>query len=375
MALTSLVVCADAKAVQVLSRALESHGLSAEHCGDYVAAANRLATEHYDALLVDCSDEQAAADVISVARASELNKTVLAIAVAEIHNNVREVFNHGANFVLYKPLSADRVATSLHAARGMVSHERRKKPRVTVPASATISYADVETDTAHLMNLSEEGVGISAKHNVPPQCQVYFEFTLPEQSSKVRLSGEVVWQDAFGRVGLRFSRLPQSSRTALNKWLSQNLAGQLQAAPGSDPAKLPFESAQGDAEEASAAAGDSSDRRVQARVACRLSADVYILGGTTAQHCSLTDISAGGCYVETNESYPSGTAVDIVVRTLDMKLRVQGIVHASHPGFGMGVEFTLLNDEQRDQVKQLIAVQEAAAETEVTSESEVPSES
>jgi CheY-like chemotaxis protein len=368
MALTSLVVCADAKAVQVLSRALESHSLSAEHCGDYLEAAKRLATEHYDALLVDCSDEQAAADLIGVARASEKNQTVLAIAIADTHNNVREVFQRGANFVLYKPLSAERVANSLHAAQGMVSHERRRKPRVTAPASATISYADVESDTAHLMNLSEEGIGISSRHSVPSQCKVYFEFTLPEQVSTVRLSGEVVWQDAFGRVGLRFSRLPQTSRNALNQWLSQNLAGQLQAAPDSTPAKLPSDQSENAAEGAVDSLSGSSDRRVQARVACRLSADVYVLGNTTAQHCSLTDISNGGCYVETNESYPSGTAVDIVVRTLDMKLRVQGIVHATHPGFGMGVEFTLLNDEQREQVKQLIAAQEAAAETEVSSE-------
>lgn len=370
MALSSLVVCADAKAVQVLSRALQAHGLSAEHCGDYVEAAKRLATERYDALLVDCSDEQAAEDVIGLARSSEKNKTVLAIAIADTHNNVREVFHRGANFVLYKPLSAERVANSLHAAQGMVSHERRRKPRVTAPASATISYADVESETAHLMNLSEEGVGISARRNVPPRCRVYFEFTLPEQVSTVRLSGEVVWQDAFGRVGLRFSRLPQTSKTVLSKWLSQNLAGQLQAAPDSTPAKLPIELKEVEAVDESSpdSLPASSERRVQSRVSCRLSADVYVLGNTTAQHCSLSDISSGGCYVETNESYPSGTAVDIVVRTLDMKLRVQGIVHASHPGFGMGVEFTLLHDEQRDQVKQLIAMQEAAAEAEVSSE-------
>jgi len=292
---------------------------------------------------------------------------VLAIAIADSHNNVREVFNHGANFVLYKPLSAERVATSLRAARGLASHERRRKPRVTVPTSATISYADVESATASLMNLSEEGVGISSRRNVPPRCKVYFEFTLPGQVSVVRLSGDVVWQDAFGRVGLRFARLPHSSQKVLNTWLSENLAGQLQAAPDSETARLPIEvkETEGDAEDGTSS---SSDRRTRTRYNCRLSADVYPLGSTTPQHCSLSDISFGGCYVETNESYPTGTAVDIVVRTQDMKLRVQGIVHATHPGFGMGVEFTLLHDEQREQVRQLVAAQEAAAAAEVASE-------
>jgi len=42
MALTSLVVCADAKAVQVLSRILREMGIRAEHCGDPHQAIGRL---------------------------------------------------------------------------------------------------------------------------------------------------------------------------------------------------------------------------------------------------------------------------------------------------------------------------------------------
>ena len=369
MPLSSLVVCADAKAVQVLSRVLQELGMGVEHSGDFGTASKRLAAERYDVLLVDCSDELAAAEVIGAGRASSRNRDILAIAIADSHNNVREVFHRGANFVLYKPLSAERVANSLRAARGLTPHERRRKPRVTVPASAVISYADVESASASLMNLSEEGVGISSRKNVPPRCKVYFEFTLPDQVSTIRLSGDVVWQDAFGRVGLRFSRVPQASRALLTNWLSQNLASQLQAAPDSATVRLPSDAGSEESEESAAMPGASSERRAQARYNCRLSADVYPLGSTTPQHCSLTDISAGGCYVETNESYPTGTAVDIVVRTQDMKLRVQGIVHASHPSFGMGVEFTLLHEEQREQVRQLVAIQEAAAAAELASES------
>jgi len=40
-----------------------------------------------------------------------------------------------------------------------------------------------------------------------------------------------------------------------------------------------------------------------------------------------------------------------------MKLRVQGIVQVAHPGFGMGVKFTLKTAEQREQVEQLVACQ------------------
>ena len=73
--------------------------------------------------------------------------------------------------------------------------------------------------------------------------------------------------------------------------------------------------------------------------------------------CVLSDISAGGCYVETTEPFPVGAAVEIIVRTLAMKLRVQGVVQVAHPGFGMGVKFTLKTAEQREQVEHLVACQ------------------
>jgi len=51
--------------------------------------------------------------------------------------------------------------------------------------------------------------------------------------------------------------------------------------------------------------------------------------------------------------------LDIVVRTHDMKLRVRGTVQVVHPGFGMGVQFSLNTADERQQVKQLIAAHAA----------------
>ena len=53
MALTSLLVCSDAQAVQVLSRILQGLGISVESCGDLRMARARIEDRHFDALLVD----------------------------------------------------------------------------------------------------------------------------------------------------------------------------------------------------------------------------------------------------------------------------------------------------------------------------------
>ena len=130
MALTSLVVCADAKAVQVLSRILREMGIRAEHCGDPQQAIERFKTDRFDAVLVDCENEAAAKQVVVSAKSSSTNKNSLVIAIADANNNIREILAEGVSFILYKPLSADRVSSSLRAARSLLPNERRRKPRV-----------------------------------------------------------------------------------------------------------------------------------------------------------------------------------------------------------------------------------------------------
>jgi CheY-like chemotaxis protein len=350
MALTSLVVCADAKAVQVLTRALQGLNIGVEHCGDPQAAAQRLAEKRFDLVLIDCEKEDAAIPFIASARAKLNEKDLMIIAIVDASNDVREIFARGSSFALYKPVSAERVASTLRAARGTMPSERRRKPRVPAAAPASIAFADVENASANLINLSEDGVAIRSSRAISPRCKVYFQFSLPEQVSVVKLSGEVVWQDSMGKVGLRFSRVPQASRALLDSWLREHVGKNVEPGPfllASNPGGPP-------AGGLGLLAVSAPDRRGEMRHPCRLGAEVYRTGTKAPQRCSLTDISNGGCYVETTEPLPAGTIVELVVRTDDVKLTVQGTVHATHPGFGMGVEFTGTTREQKEQVKQLI---------------------
>jgi CheY-like chemotaxis protein len=364
MALTSLVVCADAKAVQVLSRILREMGIRAEHCGDPHQAIDRFKTDRFDALLVDCENEAAAKELVAAAKSSATNKSSLVIAIADTTNNVREIFAEGVSFVLYKPLSADRVSNSLRAARALLPNERRRKPRVPVYGPVSIAYGTSENVPANLVDLSEEGVAIRAERALAPSAKVYFEFKLPDHSSTVRLAGDVVWTDFTGRVGLNFARVPQASRQLLDGWLRENLFRQLEA--GTVPHE-PGAEAQGPTFSLVGAGLDTAgNRRVQSRLSCRMGAEVYSLGSKVPQHCNLIDISTGGCYVEIISPFPPGTAIDIIVRTGHVKVRLKGKVRSAHMGYGMGVEFILNGPDEKDQVKKLLELQ--ATESQISVE-------
>jgi hypothetical protein len=96
------------------------------------------------------------------------------------------------------------------------------------------------------------------------------------------------------------------------------------------------------------------NRRGQARYSCRLGAEVFRAGSSVRNYCHLSDLSPGGCYLEMPIVFPSGTAVEITVRTHEMKLRVSGEVKTSNPGHGVGILFKLNTKEELEGVQQLI---------------------
>jgi CheY-like chemotaxis protein len=366
MSLKSLVVCADDATTQVLRQILETLGLSVDHCLSPSDAQAQLADTRYDSVVLDCENEAEAVDTLRRARASSRNSSTLVIAVAGKENNVRQMFALGINFVLYKPLSEERAWSSLRAARSLMQRERRRSPRVGVHADASLDYSNVEKVPATLIDLSEEGTALQSEKKLPPDCRVYFEFALPGHTSLVRLAGEVVWQDFTGRVGMRFVNVPSSSRKVLRNWLTTNAPATVAAAPQVPRHETIIKTAQPTPPESGPARLRTSpgNRRTQSRHACRLGADIFRAGIAVPHRCSVSDISSGGCYVEMPTPFPSGTHIEILVHTQDLKLRVQGIVQSVHPGFGMGVSLVLKTAEHHDHVQTLIRLLEATAQAE-----------
>jgi CheY-like chemotaxis protein len=368
MALATLVVCAHEPTIRVLRRVLEDIGLVVEHRSTAPAAEECLSKVQFDIVVVDCEDEQVALSVLQKSRSGV--PAIVSVALVSSENDVHKLFAGGVNFVLYKPVSEERALSSFRAARSLMKKERRRNRRVDVQAKATLDYANVENVPATLIDLSDEGTALQSDRKLPPDCRVYFQFALPGHTSLIQLSGEVVWRDRNGRVGMRFVNVPTSSRRVLGNWLRTN-----SPEPSTDPqvprtsAPIPKTTSTPKASNSNPESGIArlratpGNRRGQSRHACRLGADVFRAGVPVPNRCSLTDISAGGCYVEMPTPFSVGTEVELVVRTQDMKLKTRGIVQSVHPGFGMGVQLTLNSPEDRDQVQSLIRLLSESADT------------
>ena len=387
MTLSALLVCVDEKAADVLGRVLKELGIHVELCSDIGRAAIRTGQQRFDVVIVD---GESGADVISLLRETRLsrkNDATLAVAIVPSQDSIRELFSLGVNFVLYKPVAYERALSSLRAARALMRKEKRKDARAAVHAHATVDYANIQQEKATLVDLSKNGMAVRFGKKLPPTTKVYFQFRLPQQTQSVRLSGQLVWQDWNGRGGIQFADVPKASRRLLDDFLGANLQKDLQqerpditvemeepipvasgaevehshhsekpqhdAHPVAVLEHTSLEQTREDSKAAAMAEVATNNRRAQTRYSCRLGAEVYRTGKSVPTHCCLTDLSAGGCYLEVPLPFPKGASVEIVVRTHDMKLRLRGEVLACHPGFGMGIAFELKTKEEQANVKKL----------------------
>jgi two-component system, chemotaxis family, chemotaxis protein CheY len=79
--------------------------------------------------------------------------------------------------------------------------------------------------------------------------------------------------------------------------------------------------------------------------------DILIDGTRT---CTSMDISEGGLYLSTIQSYEDNSTIEVTIPFKGEKLTVKAQVRYCQPGIGMGAMFVDLSSEQRGKIRQLI---------------------
>src|ERR1700685_1183613 len=88
------------------------------------------------------------------------------------------------------------------------------------------------------------------------------------------------------------------------------------------------------------------NRRLHPRLKCRVTIEFSPEDGVPV-FGNLTDLSIGGCYIETRAIFKAGTIVELGFSTDDGSMTAEGVVARIGPGIGMGVQFKELNREGR----------------------------
>ena len=160
MSYKSLLYCPDEKAARVVTQVLSELEFTVELSNEPFAAVKTLTDEHFDALVVDCQNEQDAGLLFKAARNSSLNHSSLSVAVVEGQAGVAKAFRIGANLVLTKPVNLEQSKSTLRVARGLL---RKNEAKVAgSPASSVTAQTPVKLPTPAAKPMAREAAASSA---------------------------------------------------------------------------------------------------------------------------------------------------------------------------------------------------------------------
>lgn len=285
-----LVVTKDEATVAPLKQVLTGFGLSVQLCSHANAVA-RMKGQKFDAVVVDFDDPAAATMILQQAYQASSGSSAITAALLSDKTKVRIAFHAGANFVLYKPINVEQAEISLRAAVAIMKRERRRSLRVPVQAPAWLKDNNGQEIEGIMLMLSENGMEVMASQPQTQGAQFNFHFSLPDGGSEVSGRCEIAWANPNGQSGVRFIDLAEEFRVGVKKWIEASAQNMPQ---------------------------ESLERITQ---------------------CKLSDLSLGGCYVETQSPFPERVGVVLCLKLSNMEVQCEGVVRVMHPGMGMGIVF------------------------------------
>lgn len=135
----ALLFSTDEKASRSVGQILSELDFHVEPCAEPFVAVKQITNQHYDALVVDCDNEQNAALLFKSARNSNSNGNSLAVALVQGQGGIAKAFRIGANLVLTKPIHMEQSKGTLRTAKGLLRKAEAAKPAF---AAANVPKAD-----------------------------------------------------------------------------------------------------------------------------------------------------------------------------------------------------------------------------------------
>jgi DNA-binding response OmpR family regulator len=312
MILQALLVSKDDQTAETLIQVLAQFGVAVDRSNAADVAVTRLAEERFDQVIVDFDADfdgpEAAALVLDGCRRLAAPDRNPPVTIALLHDasQIRSILGAGAHFILTKPIAPEQAQNTLRAATSLLKRERRQSFRVAVQAAVSIRIDENNTVEGILLDLSAGGMDVLAAKPLPSTATVRVSFELPDGGAGIEGDAEVAWSTANGQTGLRFLDMDEKMREEMGEWLAARSHDALPEEPDA------------------------------------------------VSQCKLTDLSLGGCYVQTESPFPQSSAVDLCLRAAGMEIHTEGLVRVMHPGHGMGIEFPARTEEQRQSVGEFI---------------------
>jgi CheY-like chemotaxis protein len=225
---SALLLLPDEASLNMARRVMESFGISVFAASSVLEAERILHNTRLDLAICDF-DMPCAAD-LSVLQASSRWRGLsigLMPAARLDHSSHKRV-----QIRIPKPVSVDMLVRSLKASYTNMAQHRIAAYRHILPVklvSGTLAHRGWQRtlQQVNVLNVSQTGLCLNAAEPLPHGAAIRMNLILPETSSSLHASGQVVWSHSSGRAGVVFDRAagPEMKKLQerLNTWLPREL--------------------------------------------------------------------------------------------------------------------------------------------------------
>jgi len=192
---------------------------------DYQAAGEKGETQRFD--LVFAGMRLPELDGIGVARRvrnSQLNRETFIIMVSSSDDieSLRAAFREGADLVVAKPVSADRLRRMLTSMDSGEWKRRRAAARLPLFTEVRCTW-DQQQLRLRSSNISESGMLLQPSLDAEVGQEVSLEFEIAEIHASLNVVARIVRKEGLASVGIEFVALKPEDRNAIQLYITGHL--------------------------------------------------------------------------------------------------------------------------------------------------------
>ncbi|HEY2171955.1 MAG TPA: PilZ domain-containing protein [Candidatus Angelobacter sp.] len=225
---SALLLLTDEASLNMARRVMESFGISVFAASSVLEAERILHHTRLD--LAICDFEVPCAADLSLLQASSRWR---GLSIGLMPSSRLDQSSHKRIQVrIPKPVSVDMLVRSLKASYTNMAQQRIAAYRHTLPVklvSGTLAHRGWQRtlQQVSVLNVSQTGLCLNAVEPLPHGAAISMNLVLPETSSSLHASGNVVWSHSSGRAGVVFDRAAgpemRKLQEQLKMWLPREL--------------------------------------------------------------------------------------------------------------------------------------------------------
>jgi hypothetical protein len=190
-------------------------------CSGTIGFQKTIASDKFEAVLLDMPHPDAAVEAINMVRNGKVNRYSIILSFVADGQSASAAWLSGANFTIRRSRDVrNDLRKAFQSVHGLMLREKRRYYRQPVSIDAEF-LCDGRRITGKMVDISERGACIECALPVPKQL-FRVQFLLPGSAQPLNIEAVPAWTRGK-KTGIQFTSLDEASRSTLCQWLLSQL--------------------------------------------------------------------------------------------------------------------------------------------------------